>query len=157
MAQYQPPQHAIFFTSDSVGDHKGRVWQSMLADGSVSDEWLERHHDYIQWWFPLMERSTCSFFAPVLSKDDLLWMHKHAEVAQSQIVLAERMKRFYADNDYWLCHYDHNHLRITRIIKSLRLIVGDEYADEWKSWLWSRMGNSVDVISLKAISFWKAA
>jgi hypothetical protein len=34
------------------------------------------------------------------------------------------MTRFYPGNDHWLVAYDHNHLRITRIIQSLRLLVG---------------------------------
>ena len=42
------------------------------------------------------------------------------------------MLQFYRDTEGWRRPSDHNHLRITRIIKSLRLISGDAAADAFK-------------------------
>ena len=43
------------------------------------------------------------------------------------------MLQFYRDTEAWRRPFDHNHLRITRIIKSLRLINGDAAADAFKA------------------------
>ena len=42
------------------------------------------------------------------------------------------MLLFYQRTHAWRRPFDHNHLRITRIIKSLRLLCGDVLADDFR-------------------------
>jgi hypothetical protein len=41
------------------------------------------------------------------------------------------MVGFLERNNHWIMNYNHTHLRITRVIKSLRLLASDEAADEF--------------------------
>ena len=62
---------------------------------------------------------------------------------------------FLRRNRHWVCA-SHNHLRITRVIKSLRLLVGD-VADRFKSDVFALVGDELPKIGSKAIDFWNAA
>jgi hypothetical protein len=57
----------------------------------------------------------------------------------------------------WIAKYDHNQLRITRAIRSLRLLVGDIEADNFRQSIFDYLGEDVDLIGEKAKSFWKRA
>ena len=50
--------------------------------------------------------------------------------------------------------YDHNHLRITRVIKSLRLLVSDEVADQFKSAILDLLGGYISVIGERSRGYW---
>ncbi len=51
----------LAFYRGEAADARGRWWRDILAK---SDEWLEATHDYIQWLFPLPERSAFNPDAP---------------------------------------------------------------------------------------------
>ena len=154
---YEPTQLALYLTGDSQGDHNGLSWQKLFEVGIVTDYWLENTHDYIQWWFPLDEPSRSKPFLPYLSDQDIYWMKERAEIHNNQMLLLNRFKQFLMGNDFWICHYNHNHLRITRIIKSLRLLIGDTAADEFKCWLFNHLESRSGAISDKAKKFWDDA
>ncbi|GAB1731080.1 hypothetical protein NU195Hw_g7153t1 [Hortaea werneckii] len=110
-----------------------------------SDRTLEARHDYIQHLFPLPERSPVNPDAPVLTNEV---RHAFLDTGSQGAALREglqkafgRMSRFYgfvldegqgtiakASNfderapDSWLTTIDHNHLRITRIIRCMRIL-----------------------------------
>ncbi|KAI7161280.1 hypothetical protein KC349_g2899 [Hortaea werneckii] len=110
-----------------------------------SDRTLEARHDYIQHLFPLPERSPVNPDAPVITKevrDAFLDPETQGAVLREGLQKAfGRMCRFYgfvldetqgtiakASNfderapDSWLTTVDHNHLRITRIIRCMRIL-----------------------------------
>ena len=152
---YEPSKLALYLTDESQGDHNGHSWQILFEAKVINDYWLENKHDYIQWWFPLDEPSRAKSFLPYLSVEDVSWMRQQAIVANSQNFLLARMKKFLMENDYWICHYNHNHLRITRIIKSLRLVSGDKAAEDFKLWLMGYLGPRINLIADKAVQLWK--
>ena len=63
---------------------------------------------------------------------------------------------FLQRNDHWIKAYDHNHLRITRAIKSLRLLVSEETAKAFLNSLFDIAGDIVNVVRQDAIGFWKS-
>ena len=65
--------------------------------------------------------------------------------------------QFLNRNQRWIAKYDHNQLRITRAIRSLRLLVGDIEADNFRQSIFDYLGEDVDLIGEKAKSFWKSA
>ncbi len=67
-----------------------------------------------------------------MSAADLTELRASAAAKARLDQAAQRMLAFYRDNDHWRVRRDHNHLRITRIIRSLRLILGDEAADGFR-------------------------
>ena len=84
-----------------------------------SDDELEHSHDTIQWLFPLPEASRHNWDAPVLTDDDLKEL-KTEEVRDGIIKAFNRFTLFY-NNPQWLTPYNHNYLRLTRILKCLGL------------------------------------
>ena len=100
-----------------------------------NDEFWEATHDFIQWVFPLTERSSSIRNAPILVPEDIEAI-KLSPLAQENLERAVlRYKQVLAGSAKWRSGYDHNHLRISRVIKSLRLLINDESADGFKHWI----------------------
>jgi len=145
---------AVLFLTGEGHDHRRRSLDDVLA---YDDSMLERSHDYIQWLFPLPEASRFNHNAPVLSTEDVAEI-KASEAAKANLRRArERMLDFYKANDHWLTAFDHNHLRITRIIRCLKLALGTDEArgfhDEIRA-LVAAAGNPVNAESLR---YWQQA
>lgn len=124
-----------FYTTDSGRDIENRTLNDILA---FSHKKKEAAHNYIQWLFPLNEPSQFNPRAPTLTPaliDELLskpemkpnlqkslnsmldfygleWYDSRTEIKMSDS-FDERSK-------VWLTKNNHNHLRITRILKCLQ-------------------------------------
>ena len=109
----------VGFLEGKTPDHRGRMLAVIMQQ---TDHQAETTHDYIQWLFPLDEPSRSVMGAPVLNELDIEDI-RHSELAQQNLVKsASWFLGFLERNDHWITKYDHNHLRITRVIKSLRLL-----------------------------------
>lgn len=113
------------FLGDRGHDSRNRSVRDILL---LSNDDLERVHDYIQWLFPLPSRSLAQPDAPVLSEREIAAIRNDPACQQHLREAAERMARFYETNRSWLVRNDHNHLRITRIVRSLHILVDDDAA-----------------------------
>ena len=119
----------VDFLKGAGADEAGRNVFEVVA---MTDQQIETTHDFIQWLFPLAEPSGANRRAPVLTSEDVQAIHGSG---LAQIALAagtDRMTAFYQSNGHWLVAQDHNHLRITRIIKSLRLLRGPGEAEDFR-------------------------
>jgi hypothetical protein len=123
----------------------------------MTDDELEEHHDYIQWLFPLPEPSRSVPNSPVLTPEELAILGASEQARMRILAAAERMLRFYTASNGWLVGYDHNHLRITRIIRSLRLIVGNESANAFRMAIMARVEEAGAAIPASTIAYWNAA
>lgn len=121
-----------FFNGGRNSD--GRTLDEILAWG---DDDLERHHDVVQWCFPLHERSGFNPDAPVVTEREgwvlaesaavrvkmrkvlVRWLEFYGFELKGEKVV--RGKEFGEKSELWNVRVNHNHLRITRIIRSLRL------------------------------------
>ena len=142
------------FLERNSGDHKKRqiteIWG--WPDSSWEDE-----HDFIQWLFPLNEKSMSVPNAPVIREPEITWI-KESKVAQDSLrESAERYKLFLASEKYWKLSNNQNHLRITRVIKSLRLLCGDDEANAFKYWIAGQLGDKIDRINEKTKQYWRLA
>lgn len=135
-------------------DGAGRVLGDVLA---FDDATLERLHDFIQWLFPLREPSAAVPGSPVLSATDVPTVRQDRVVASNLRRAAARMAEFYARSAHWLRPTDHNHLRITRIIRSLRLLVGDEDADAFKRLILDLARTSGAAVNPTTLRYWEQA
>lgn len=120
----------VAFLEGRGPDGAGRTLDQVLA---FDDRQLERHHDFIQWLFPLREPSRAEPGSPVLSDEEARTLPVSPAAQANLTRAAERMRAFYATTDAWRARADHNHLRITRIIASLRDLVGDPVADAFRA------------------------
>ena len=144
----------VGFLEGKTPDYRGRILAMLLQQ---TDHQAETNHDYIQWMFPLDEPSRSVSGAPVLTELEI------DEIRQSSLAQANLAKSarwflgFLERNDHWITKYNHNHLRITRVIKSLRLLTSDEAADEFRDKVFGYLGDEVNLIDAKARSFWNSA
>ncbi|MGA7884498.1 MAG: opioid growth factor receptor-related protein [Acidobacteriaceae bacterium] len=123
------------FYRDGARDDRGRTLAEILA---WDDERLEAIHDFIQWLFPLPERSGANPSAPVLDRETTEAFQTTPAMRERLEQAFQRMLRFYglrwngtavdrgenfrerAQN--WLWPGNHNHLRLTRILRSTVLL-----------------------------------
>jgi len=109
------------FLAGTGVDGRGRTIEVVLG---FTNQELERVHDYIQWLFPLAEPSRFNPEAPLLDASSIDAI-KNDPVAVVNLQRAlDRMLSFYEVSDHWAVPYDHNVLRITRILRSSRTLLG---------------------------------
>ena len=142
----------IDFLIKSGTDTQSRHLNQILDE---NDEYWERTHDFIQWLFPLTEPSRSVRNAPVLTHDEIKQI-RESETAQANIQRSViRYKEFLAGSTKWRSGYDHNHLRVSRVIKSLRLLVSDEAANGFKYWVAGQLGDQIDSIHAESRRHWR--
>lgn len=144
----------VAFLEETGPDASGRWFSEVVQFGLGA---LERHHDYIQWLFPLKEPSAAVPGSPVLADDDVRAI-KNSPLAQANMARAsQRLAWFYDQTDHWLGAHDHNHPRITRIIKSLRLLVGDLAADGFRAQILAKAGGIRSSVNAETRRYWSEA
>lgn len=116
-------------------DDRGRSFQEILT---WDDDQLEEVHDYIQWLFPLPERSGANPLAPVLDGGTVMAFRAEPALRDKLHQAFMRMLEFYGlemspegvamgghfseRSGNWLWPGNHNHLRLTRILRSLTVL-----------------------------------
>lgn len=142
------------FLEGTGEDHTGRTHQFILEQ---ADTFWESHHDFIQWMFPLNEKSRAVPTSPVLqaAEIEIIKDSQRAQVALQRAT--KRFKRFLHHSFDWRYYSDHNHLRITRVIKSLRLTASDESANRFRCWIYDELDDDLNRIDPKTLLFWQDA
>jgi hypothetical protein len=135
-------------------DGRGRHASNVLG---FSDEQLENTHDYIQWLFPLAARSGAQPDAPVLTDVEAAAIRQDQRAMDTLERATDRMLRFYRDTTDWLSPYDHNHLRITRIIRSLKLLAGAGAARRFHDAIMALNAAAGARINARSLRFWEDA
>ena len=144
----------VNFLNETGPDHRGRYLRDIW---DFDDKAIEQTHDFIQWMFPLREKSMSVPDAPTLLAEDIEVI-RTSEVARGNLEKsAQWYLGFLQRNDHWITAYDHNHLRITRAIKSLRLLVSQETAEAFLNSVFDIAGNRIKTLGQTTISFWENA
>ena len=146
--------HVVRFLEGVGLDAAGRTVAQVLA---FDDDALERHHDFIQWLFPLSDKSAAVPGSPVLSQADIAEIRGSAKAQWSLMQGAEAMADFYETTTHWLTPTNHNHLRITRIIKSLRLLCADAAADYFRERILLRVRATAAPVCKVSRDYWAKA
>jgi len=155
-------------------DDDGRTFDEILG---WRDARLEMVHDYIQWIFPLPERSGANPWAPVLDAQAIAAIRGNAEMQGRLRMAFQRMLTFYgfalegdvvvegprfaASARNWLHAGNHNHLRLTRMLRSLRVLGLEREAAA----LWEALGTLYEreaaagrrTITAETVAFWRRA
>ena len=142
----------------------------MIEDILVNwtDEQLEECHSHIQWLFPLDEPSQYNPDAPIMTAEDRAAFRDQPELKSYAYATFLRMMGFYGltasdgeveivDEDRvkeWSSEFNHNFLRITRILKSMRLMGRPEYSEA----LWFTLDEiNSPAFTAETWDFWDAA
>ena len=139
------------FLEGTGSDHRGRNISEVL---NFDNGALEAVHDYIQWLFPLPETSAFNPFAPVLTASDIEALKRSPRVQESLEKATARMLQFYRQNTNWLTAVDHNHLRITRIIRSLALLQGKDKARLFHDQILQITESAGRPVASQALNYW---
>jgi hypothetical protein len=140
----------IPFFEGHVKHPSGRTFDQILA---LDDDALERSHDVVQWIFPLPERSRAQPSAPVLTPEELAEFRASPPLQLQVRRAAHVMAGFYAFTDPWRRPRDHNHLRITRIIRCLTLVNQNVHARRFHDFAVANAPNVPDSVRW----FWSEA
>lgn len=138
-----------------------------------SDMYLEYKHDIIQWLFPLDTPSLYNSSAPVLTEEDIKYIRSNNEIKENIVRVFTRIMLFYGyrlenntlveiENskkrfESWITPYNHNYLRLTRVLKSLNILGLESYSDMLFRALETVYIENSDVISLETFSYWLEA
>lgn len=124
----------VAFYEVGAPDDRGRFLDEIQH---FDDTQLEAFHDFIQWLFPLRERSGANPSAPVLDQAAVEAFRARPELRAALRRSLHRMLAFYgfewsgerivksasfSQRSGWLHAGDHNHLRLTRMLRSLRTL-----------------------------------
>ena len=143
----------LFFLHES-SDFKGRKLKDIW---SFDDKKIESTHDFIQILFPLNKKSGSSFHGFYLDDESkVLELQSNLEAKNNIIKSAGWFYGFLERNKYWNRAYDHNHLRITRVIECLRLLVSDDEANKFRQDVLALIDDNPK-INQTSLNFWNNA
>ena len=143
----------VGFLEGKTPDHRGRILDMLLQQ---TDHQAEATHDYIQWMFPLDEPSRSVNGVPLLTELEIDEI-RQSSLAQANLGESARwFIGFLERNDHWITKYNHNHLRITRVIRSLRLLASDKAADGFRDKVLALAGDNLNLVDQKARAFWNS-
>jgi hypothetical protein len=167
----------IGFYSGTQPDHRGRY----LCDiQQWTDDQLESVHDYIQWLFPMPERSGFNMAAPVLTREDIQEFRTRPDLQGKVRASFLRMMTFYGfeprpgeqitvrlapnfamKRGKWLSPSNHNHLRITRILRCLTVLgleaEANAFFDCLREIYEAEQSKSTPAISYETMGYWREA
>jgi hypothetical protein len=163
----------IAFYRGAGPDHRGRFLHEIREFGV---EELEGTHDFIQWLFPLPERSGANPYAPLLSASDIESFGAdpglRMELLRSFVVMlrfyglelagtdaAPRIDRAgnYAQRSAEWLDRPHNFLRISRILRCLGLLGCASFARAFLRCLEGIYRDNPDAIGATTVGFWRKA
>lgn len=160
-----------------LGEGRDNAGRTILDVLRFDDHELEYHHDFIQWLFPLETRSGANPLAPTLTKTEIDSFQVQPVLRERLQQAFERMLRFYGlelvslgdsltvqkSSNWqeravnWLSPRNHNHLRITRILISLRTLGLPELATAFYDALERINSEAQDMITPVTFRFWTNA
>ena len=165
----EPDTTLIAFYRGDGPDHQGRTIHDLWA---LPPFWLEHTHDYVQWLFPIREAGRFNGFAPLLGEAERAAFAADEALRANQrrsldVMLAffglarrelsiEALPELNMREHIWLKHGGHNHLRISRIIRSLHLCHQPELAVAFQQAV-IEIGTTQGVVSEQSVAYWRAA
>ena len=141
----------VAFLEGSGTDSQGRglsdIWQ-------FDDDTIDFTHDFIHWMFPLREASGSNFTAPTLLASEIETIRSSLQCLRNLEESTKWMLSFFNRTEVFFYYTNHNHLRVTRIIKSLRLLHSDLLADKFKQEVLDMVQSRAARINPVTVAFW---
>jgi hypothetical protein len=141
-------------------------------------EQLEDSHNYIQWLFPLAEKSAFNLNAPVVDEVVIQAFRSNPHLRKNLRQSLRVMLRFYGlqyveskddrvvvnqlasyseRKPNWVSKFNHNHLRITRILKCLMILGLENYARAFYACLQQIYQEDSGLIGEETFQYWTRA
>jgi len=147
------------------GRNLERIW-------AYRDNEMEYHHDFIQWLFPLQEPSQFNPDAPVLTEEDIRTFREDASLRENLSRSLERFLSFlglardegrivpglgFERGRGVFTSPNHNWLRITRVLISLRLLGLESDGQALLACLQDLVKNGQATITTDTLHYWQNA
>jgi hypothetical protein len=129
----------------------GRTFHQVL---NLSDQELEDNCDWVQWVFPLPEPSKMQPDSPVATQDDFNVIATTPELKMRMLAALGRYLAFLDCTFKWRRATDHNHLRITRVIRCLCLSGLNDPAYDVFEYVRDKVGTTV---GKQTVWYWEEA
>jgi opioid growth factor receptor-like protein len=170
-----PDDPIVRFYRHEAPDDRGRMLREIWT---WDDDRLERVHDFIQWLFPLREPSMVNDSAPVATDATVAAFAADAALRDALRRSFELMMGFYglhvepseagririiegADfarrSRNWITPHNHNHLRLTRILGSVRMLGLPDHGQALFERLRAIYDARRDAISPVTFGYWQRA
>lgn len=161
--------HLVDFYRGRTPDAEGRTLAEILA---FSDGEMEDVHDFIQWIFPLREPSQFNPDAPLVNDADIAEFRADPALRQSLHRSFERFLAFlglafedgkvvegadFARKAGVWRHRNHNWLRISRVLASLRILGLEEESRAFFTFLESLRDGGKSGIDSTTFGYWTGA
>ena len=105
-----------FYNGGNITCNKEELtWKQIIKK---DNEWYNGCYDFIQFLFPVNKSSAYNPNAPILVKEDTTIVGRHI------LPNVVRFGHFLSSVD--MTKFNHNHLRITRMLESLSLVIDNE-------------------------------
>jgi len=172
---HNTPGDILAFYRGQSPDSKGRMIEEIW---SWDYQRLEYTHDYVQWLFPLEEPSQFNWRAPILDDNVVQAFRTNEQLRMRLLYSFKVMLQFYGlqcneissgaikitpSDEYlerkanWIEQENHNYLRITRILTSLRLLGLENYALAFFNCLNQIYLEEGETIGSVTYSYWERA
>jgi Opioid growth factor receptor (OGFr) conserved region len=160
-----------------LGEQQDSAQRTIQEIWAWDFEELEIVHDYIQWLFPLPEKSAFNSDAPIVNDEVIQAFQTNPQLRQNLRHSFTVMLRFYGlqshesegkiiiykSQDYlsrkheWVSLFNHNYLRITRILKCLVTLGLPNEAQALYKCLQQIYQEDSDKIGSKTFQYWTKA
>lgn len=132
-------------------DTEGRSIHDMLQK---DDKFWEECHGHFQWVFPLPEASKKQPNSPVATQDDYDAIGSSPELKMRVLSALGRYLAFLDRTYKWRRATDHNHLRITRVIRCLCRCGLNDDAFEFCEYVKAKVGS---LVGKQTVWYWEEA
>ena len=162
-----------FYLGEQTDSHRRRIQEIWAWDFEV----LEHTHNYIQWLFPIAEKSAFNSDAPLVDEKVIQAFKEDSRLQKNLRQSLAVMLQFYGLQSHeddgkvvinraenysgrkyeWVNMFNHNYLRITRILKCLMLFGLDDEAQAFYDCLRQIYREDSEQIGSKTFRYWTNA
>lgn len=132
----------IDFLKGEGKDNEGRKLADYF-DEFANDEWWENCHGHIQFLFPLPEPSKAQPSSPVAEQSDYDVIEMEPVLKARMLSSLGRFILFLDRTTQWRRARDHNHLRITRVLRCLCFCGLNDVAFDFNRYVQAEVGRIV--------------
>ena len=143
----------VEFLSGVGPDYKERMLSEIWR---YTDFEIDNTHDFIQVVFPTDKLSKSSFHGLYLKSQEEIEAIQKCQIATTNLAVSSSWFVEYLErNGGWQNKYDHNHLRISRIIQCLRLLVSNIEAERFREKVFAPI-SAESKITNKTLKIWQS-
>ncbi len=121
---------------------------------NLTDAEMEQGHTWVQWAFPLPEPSKAQPASPVATQSDYDVISMEPVLKARMLALLGRFILFLDRTTAWRTASDHNHLRITRVIRCLCRCGLNDVAYDFFEYVKAEVGG---IVGKRTLWYWEEA